>query len=672
MMPTDPAATPPSPLPEPSGAPFTHAEVEHLRALAYRFPSIDAALAEAAHLRAVLTLPKGTVHVVSDVHGEFKKLEHILRNASGSLRPVVEQLFGGRLSEEDRVLLLSLVYYPRETWHDRAPRLADAAARAAFARTQLDRMVEVLRVLASRSTLRGLDRALPEAFRPLFRELIFAPTLGREGSAYTAALVAPFVRDADGAGELLRVAARAVRALSVYEVVVAGDLGDRGPRIDLVISALRHQPRLAIVWGNHDAEWLGACLGQPALAATVLRNSLRYGRIAQLEEGYGVPIEPVEKLAREAYGDDPAERFRPRVAGDDDVRDATLLAQMQKAAAVLQFKLEGQTSRRNPHFGLADRCLLHRIDPEARSITLPDGAVHPLLDARLPTVDLRPGGDPYALTPAEQTCLAHVTRAFVASPRLWDDMRFVADRGAMYLSRDDHLVFHGCVPVDAAGAFLPFEVDGVPRAGRALFDALDLAARRALRTRDLRDTDLFYYLWAGPRSPLFGKDKMATFEGYFLADKATHHETKNPYFKLIHDAAFCRRVAVEFGVDPERVLIVNGHVPVKLDQGESPLKASGLAVTIDGAFSEAYGDQGYTLVLDAARTYLALHHHFESVQDAITRGTDIVPTVQEIRRYDPPRTVGDTPRGAQIAREIAWLERLIEAFRAQALRESVG
>ena len=628
-----------------------------LRALSYRFSTPEAALAEAAHLSSVESLPVGTIHVISDVHGEHLKLDHVLRNASGSLRPLVERLFGQRLSAEEQVELLNLIYYPREAYQRIRRRLTPEQQRA-FLQETIEREFELLRFMAARYTTRHVESLCPEALRGLFRELLLAPPLGR-GRAYVDALLRPFLED-DGGIELLRHVARTLRALSVFELIVAGDLGDRGPRLDRVIEALRRQHRVSITWGNHDVSWMGACLGQEALIATVLRVSLRYSRVAQLEEGYGIPMEPVEHLAREAYGDDPAERFRAR---GEDLRDPLLLARMQKAMAILQFKLEGQTIRRNPHFELEDRCLLHRIDAATGTVLLGE-ARHPLLDGSFPTLDPT---DPYRLSEAEARCLDRMKRAFFDSSRLWEDMRFVMERGSTHAVRDELVVFHGCVPVDAEGRPLELLVDGELRRGKALFDALDVVVRRAFRGGQAADLDWLYYLWAGPRSPLFGKDKMATFEGYFLADKATHKETKNPYFHRIHEAPFCREIAAEFGVTKEEPLIVNGHVPVKLEAGESPLKRSGLAVTIDGAFSAAYGDKGYTLVVDAERTYLAQHHAFASVQQAVEGGADIIPTIQELRRREAPRVLADTTRGEEIRAEIGALQDLIGAYRRRAI-----
>lgn len=633
-----------------------------LRALARRYPNSAAVLSEIGYLNAILTLPKGTIHVVSDVHGEHKKLKHIVNNASGSLRPLVEQIFAGRASAEEIRDLLALVYYPREAyaWQSRRP----GFDRRAFLLASLAREVEIIRALMRRYTLRHAEKVFPAALAGLFRELCAARGLeDREG--FLAALADPFLREGRDV-ELLRAAAHVIRNLSVAEIVVAGDLGDRGPRLDRVIDFLMRQPQVTVVWGNHDASWMGACLGQRALIATVVRISLRYGRWQQLEEGYGISLSPVEALARAVYGDDPAERFAVK---GETTRDPLLLARMQKAIAVVQLKLEGQTSRRHPEWGMDHRQLLHRIDPRAGTVTI-DGKTHPLLDTHLPTIDF--AGDPYALSPEEEACLARLERSFFESATLWNQMTWLARRGRMSARRDRALIFHACVPVDANGALESFPVDGAPRAGRALFEALESKVRRAFRGRAEDDVDLLWYLWTGPLSPLFGKDRMATFESHFVADPEAKHETKNAYFKLIHDAAFCTRICAELGGDPDHGLIVNGHVPVKIDAGESPLKRSGRAVTIDGAFSEAYGDRGYTLVLEAGRTVLAQHHHFESVEEAVAAGADIIPAVTEIEAHVPPRRVADTDKGEELRREIEVLTALLRAYEEHEIEEQAG
>ncbi|RYD63146.1 MAG: fructose-bisphosphatase class III, partial [Verrucomicrobiaceae bacterium] len=368
-------------------------------------------------------------------------------------------------------------------------------------------------------------------------------------------------------------------------------------------------------------------------------------RLFQLEMGYGIPMAPVEKLVRTVYHDDPAEYFPCLGKG---IRDPLSMARMQKAMAVIQFKLESQTIRRNPDFRLEHRNLLHKIDPADWTVEV-DGKRYRLRDHNFPTIDWN---DPYALSPEEEECMAQLRTSFLQSQTLWEHMRYLEQKGSMHLIRDYNLIFHGCVPVDEEGTFLPMLVDGVEHRGRELYDALNQVVHRAFRHKEQRHLDMLWYLWCGPLSPLFGKDKIATFEGYLIAEKEAHKETKNAYFKLIHEKEFCRRIFDDFGVDPDRGLIVNGHVPVNIEKGESPIKASEQAITIDGAFSEVYGDNGYTLVLDADRTFLAQHHHFESITESITQGSDIIPTIQDVCVFDTPRRVADTAEGLALRHEI--------------------
>jgi fructose-1,6-bisphosphatase III len=633
-------------------------ELAALRPLARRFASPDAALAEIARLSAELTLPKGAVHVVSDVHGEDVKLRHVVNNASGTLRPLVERLFGERMSKAELRDFLSLIFYPREMLERLEPELADPSRRHDFAQRVLHDLFTVVRALAARYPADHLDRLLPPEYAALLHEMLHDPARGPE---YVRALIEPLVR-AGRDQHLIRLTVRLVRDLAVAELIVAGDCVDRGPRGDRVIEYLRRQPNVSFTWGNHDVAWIGAALGQEALIAHVLRISIRYRRLSQLEEGYGITLQPLEHLVRTVYKDDPASSFVPKGTG---LRETETMARMQKAAAVMQWKLEGQTIARHPEWQLDHRRLLRRLDPAAGTVEV-DGKVHPLRDRAFPTLD---PAHPEELSAEERKCMDRLRRSFLASPQLWQHVRFLVERGSMWLRRDDHLIFHGCVPVDEDGRFLSLTVDGQPRAGRALFDALEGVVVRSLETHAPGDLDLLWYLWSGPLAPTFGKDRITTLERDLVADTATHHETKNPYFKLIHEAAFCERVLQEFGCDPARGLIVNGHVPVKIDKGEDPLKRSGKAITIDGAFSEAYGDHGYTLVLEADRTFIGRHHHFDSVEAAVREGVDIIPTIAVVRQWDRPRRVADTERGNEIRAGIALLERLLSAYRTNALRE---
>ena len=621
-----------------------------LRFIAERFPDVEAVTAEIARLTAELALPKGSVHVLSDVHGEDVKLRHIINNASGTLRPLVEKTFGSRPRAE-REELLTLLFYPAETL---AARLdpGDAAQRRAFTLRVLGELLVVMKTLAVRTSIQRVERVFPTEYREIFREMLHE-TLADRDAAFVAAIVDPLMAQGREA-QFVRVVVRAVRNLAVSEIVVAGDLFDRGPRADRVVEYLRHQPNVAFAWGNHDVAWMGAALGSDALIAHVLRISSRYRRLSQLEEGYGITLQPLEKLVRERYADDPAEGFVPHGTG---LREVRTIARMQKAAAIMQFKLEGQLIARHPEWRLEHRRVLRGMDLSAGTVMI-DGRPFPLKDRHLPTVD---PADPEALSPEEITCLGRTRSSFLSSPLLWDHVRFLAGRGSTWLSRDGHLIFHGCVPVEEDGTFQAFVVDGRLCAGRGLFEALDTVVQRAVRERSPVDLDTLWYLWSGPRSPLFGKDRITTFERDFVAAPETHAETKNPYFRLIHEREFCERVLAEFGC-PSDGLIVNGHVPVRIDAGESPVKKGGNAITIDGAFSEAYGDHGYTLLLEPHGTFLARHHHFESVQAAVRDGVDIVPSVASVREFETPRTIGDTEEGARLRADIGLLSRLAVAY----------
>ncbi|HEX3656911.1 MAG TPA: fructose-bisphosphatase class III [Pirellulales bacterium] len=637
-------------------------ELMLLKGLSQRFGSVDAAMAEIARLSAVLTLPKGTVHVISDIHGEDKKLRHVINNASGTLRPLVERLFAGRMDERAFQDFLTLTFYPAEITERLERTLSDPAQLRAFAVHTLRHQFELARALATRFSLRRAMEVFPAEYRELLAEMLHEPTTGR-GKEFVESIVDELLRRGRVL-HLVHVTGRLIRNLAIYELVIGGDCWDRGPRGDRVVDYLRQQPNVSFVWGNHDIAWLGASLGHEALICQVLRVSLRYRRLGQLDEGYSIPLVPLEHLASTVYADDPAEAFMPRA---DGLRPNLLVARMQKAAAVMQFKLEGQMIARHPDWQMDARRLLHRIDRAAGTIEL-DGQRHRITDCLLPTID---PADPYALSAEEQDCIARIRRSFLSSQKLREHMQYMVRIGSMYLKRDDHLIFHACVPCDEQGHFLPLTIDGQPRAGKAMFDMIEKVVLRAVERPAADDLDLLWYLWNGPRSPLFGKDRITTLERYFIADTATHHESKNHYFSLIHEPWFCERVLAEFGVDPERGLIVNGHVPVKIEKGESPLKRSGKAITIDGAFSEAYGDHGYTLVLEADRTVLARHHHFQSVDAAILEGVDIVPSVSVIRTWDRPRRMIDTERGAELRCEIRTLERLIEAYRNNELRQKV-
>ncbi len=636
-------------------------ELLYLRSLARQYPTLPAAVCEIARLRSALTLPKGTVHVLSDIHGEAKKLKHVIHNASGSLRPTLEELFRDKLDSRQRRDLLTLLYYPREAFARLREELVDGERLKDEFRHRVDLAFELMRYVARRSTVRQIDRTFPEEYRELFHELFFERPETLE-TRYLDALLDTLV-DYDLALDFLQQVSRTIRNLTVRELIVAGDCGDRGPRIDRVIDSILRQPSVAFTWGNHDVTWLGACLGHDLMIATVLRISLRYRRLSQLEEGYGIILSPLEKLVRDCYSEDPAEIFLPKGHG---LRETVTMARMQKAISMIQFKLEGRAIARNPDWQMQHRDLMSRVDWNRGTLGV-DGLVHPLRDKLFPTVD---PADPLALSPEEEACMSRIRQSFLASDKLWRHMLFLKKKGRMYVVRDRTLIFHGCLAVDERGEFLPLSIDGRPYQGRPMMDKLDSVIQRCFRDRSDPDLDLLWYLWAGANSPLFGKDRMATFERALLEDASTHKETKNAYFKLIHEGWFCEKVLAEFGVDPAEGMVVNGHVPVKIEQGEDPVKKSRKAITIDGAFSEAYGDHGYTLILDSQGINLARHSHFESVEEAVANGTDIIPEVTCIRRYEQERLVWDTEEGEEIRQRIQMLERLVVAYRENLISET--
>jgi fructose-1,6-bisphosphatase-3 len=638
------------------------ADLAKLTPLAREIPNIDSAIAEIARFSAELTLPRGTIHVISDIHGEDKKLRHVINNASGTLRPLVERLLKDRMPPEQFQEILTLVFYPAEVIGRLEQTLQSKQERKDYAARTLDNLFHIVRVLAARRSLKHATRVFPAEYRELLAEILHEPSTERDRS-YVDAIIEELTRR----GRVLRLihlTGRVIRNLAIDELIIAGDCWDRGPRGDRVMDYLMQQPNVSFVWGNHDMAWLGACRGHYALICQVLRISLRYRRLMQLEEGYGIPVQPLDLLARTVYANDPAIHFETKGTG---MREKSMMARMQKAAAIMQFKLEGQMIARHPEWNMEHRRLLHRIDHQAGTIEI-DGVSYPLLDTNFPTID---PANPYELTSEESACLERIRSSFMASQKLWDHMRWMVAHGRMCLRREEHLIFHGCVPVDELGEFLPMPVDGQSYSGRALFDAIESSVYRLLDGPAHEELDLLWYLWSGPHSPLFGKDRITTLERDLISDNLTHVETKNPYFRLIHEPWFCDKILSEFGVDHAQGLIVNGHVPVEVEKGESPLKRSGKAITIDGAFSEAYGDHGFTLVLEPHRTFLAKHHHFESVEAAILKGADIIPSITVVREWEKPKRVTDSQRGRYLRQVISLLEELIEAYRSNEIPQTV-
>ncbi|MDB4275418.1 fructose-1,6-bisphosphatase [Akkermansiaceae bacterium] len=634
-----------------------------LKLLARQFPSSSAVIAEISLLEAKLTLPKKRIHVISDIHGDDRKLRHVINNASGGLSTLVDQVFGDELTDEEKRTFLAFLYYPVEKMRRYREQLNDREWRLKEVKRLLRLQFRLVRAIARTVAKDELLGLIKEEFKTLYIALLDELSFDRDPSYVDSIIESLACYDQDIVA--LHEASRLVRNLVVSEVVVAGDLFDRGERGDRVIHYLKNQPKVSFTWGNHDLIWMGATLGSEPLIATVLRISLRYLRLWQLEEGYGILLSPLAMLAKTVYADDPAKCFFPkRTSG---FLDEELVAKMHKAVAILEFKLTSPVIERHPEWDMEDRRLLHQIDYEKGTITL-DGVTHPLKDKHFPTID---PGDPYALSPEEQVCLDRLRESFISSERLWNHMLFVVRNGGMSLKRDEALIFHACVPTNPDGEFRNTDLGGQQLAGGELFRKLEQIVHRTYREGAhtvSQDLDYYYWLWAHGDSPLFGKARMATFERYFIEDPETHREEKNPYFQMVHDAEFCKKVGRAFGTS-EDVLIINGHVPVKVEKGEDPVKRGGNAVTIDGAFSESYGDHGYTLVMGPNAIRLAEHSHFESIDHFLDCDDDMIPKLRILRNYEKPRTLEETNESEEIHDQLCSLNELLHAYRSGKVTE---
>ena len=635
-----------------------------LSLLARQFPTASAVMSEIALLQAKLTLPKGRIHVISDVHGDDRKLRHVVNNASGGLSNLVNDVFGNELTDEEKSILLAFLYYPVEKMRSYQERLQNKEWRAGKIKKLLRLEFRLIRTLAKTVSKEELLSLMKNEFKVLYIALLDEVSFERDPDYVDSMIDA--LADYDQDIVALHESSRLVRNLVVSEVVVAGDLFDRGERGDRVIHYLKNQPKVSFTWGNHDVTWMGATLGSEVLIATVLRISLRYLRLWQLEEGYGILLSPLANLAKTVYGDDPAEVFRPKRSSD--FMDEGLVAKMHKAIAILEFKLSSPVIERHPEWKMEDRRQLHLIDYEKGTITL-EGKVYELRDSHFPTID---PADPYALSDEERACIERLKQSFVSSQQLWEHMLFLVQQGSLSLQRGHGLIFHGCVPTNEDGSFREAYLGEKKLSGEALFSELENIVQQTYREGGhgvSQDLDYYYWLWIHGDSPLFGKARMTTFERYFIADAETHKEVKDPYFQKIHDADFCKQIGRAFGVGDD-VLIVNGHVPVKVEKGEDPVKAGGNAVTIDGAFSESYGDRGYTLVMGPSGIRLAEHSHFESVENFLQCDNDMIPKLRDLRLHTPSRTIADTYESDDIHAQLCSLNNLLQAYRSGEATES--
>ena len=649
---------------------FTAQDIRYLQLLRKQYRTIQEASAEVAHLRAVMRLPKGTEHFLSDLHGEHAAFLHILHNASGVIKRKINDLYGDILSSHERDMLSTLIYYPDEKL---ALLKKQGVVTQEWYRLTIYRLVEVCKVCSVKYTRKRVRDAMPREMGALIEELLLNDGTPDKEGYYKEVMQS--ILETGQSDAMIIALSRVIQALAIDRLHIIGDIFDRGPRADLIMDALENYHQVDVQWGNYDIAWMGAAALSEACIAQVIVTSVKYGNLETLEVGYGISMRPLATLAAACYGDDPCEAFLPRDNGEDLHEDEMELARMHKAAAILQFKLEGQLLARHPEYGMNARRLLHRIDFEKKTVVV-DGAEYPMRSCLFPTID---PDDPYALNPLEREVMDRLTLEFAHSEKLQRHVQFLYSAGGMYLRCNGNLLYHGCIPMEKDGAFAEIPVTGRQGLrGRAAIDAADKLARQgyfATLGSPARQVgqDFLWYLGSGPNSPLFGKDKMATFERYFIADKAAHVEVKNPYYDYQNDEATALRILREFDLT-ESGFIINGHVPVKLGQGESPIKAGGRLLVIDGGLSRAYqpvtGIAGYTLIFTSHELNLVAHQPFESTASAISAEQDIH-SVQSLVKQMPRRLlIADTDEGDMLRARVDDLMALIAAYRSGVIKES--
>ena len=647
-------------------------EVKLLQRLAEIYPTIGAASTEIINLQSILNLPKGTEHFITDIHGEYEAFSHVLRNGSGSVRKKIDDVFGHTLSQADKKSLATLIYYPRQKMS--LIKKEETNIRDWYKIT-LYRLIEVCKCVASKYTRSKVRKALPEEFAYVIEELITEKAEVTDKGAYYEAIINTII-EIGCAEKFIESLCSLIKRLVVDRLHILGDIYDRGPAPQSIMDRLMQYHSLDIQWGNHDIVWMGAAAGQPACIATVIRNCARYGNLDILEDGYGINMLPLATLAIDTYKGDPCESFYIHGKKANSYSENRVNVKMHKAIAIIQFKLEGQLIMRRPEFHMENRLLLDKVDYERGVITL-DGKEYELNDTNFPTID---PADPYALTEEEADVMERLTSAFLNCSRLQTHMQFLLKRGNLYKVYNGNLMYHGCVPMNKDGSFKKVNVYGQEYSGRVLYDVLESYVRKAFVALDAEEKrkgqDIMWFIWSSPDSPLFGKEKMATYERYFIKDKETQVEIKNPYYDLINDDKVLDRILQEFGLYKDNSHIINGHMPVRLTKGESPVRCGGKLLIIDGGFCKAYQKQtgiaGYTLIYNSYGMTLVAHDPFSSTEEAIEKELDIHSDRIMVQKTERRLLVGDTDSGLEMKERIRELEELLKAYRNGTIKEKVN
>ena len=607
--------------------------------------------------------------VVSDIHGEYEAFQHVLKNASGAVKRKVNEIFGHTLRESEKKEICTLIYYPEEKLQLIKEQETDLDD---WYLITLNQLVKVCQNVSSKYTRSKVRKALPAEFSYIIQELLHESSVEPNKHAYINVIISTII-STKRADDFIIAMCKLIQRLTIDSLHIVGDIYDRGPGAHIIMDTLCDYHNFDIQWGNHDILWMGAASGNDACIANVIRMSMRYANLATLEDGYGINLLPLATFAMNVYAEDPCACFALKGTNTYAQQEREINLKMHKAISVIQFKAEGQIIRKHPEFGLEGRNLLHRIDYEKGTIDL-NGTEYQLLDKNFPTVD---PADPYSFTDQEAEIMERLSKAFMGCEKLQRHMKFLLAKGSLYKVYNNNLLYHGCVPLNEDGTLKSVEIYGKKYRGRALYDALDNYVRKGFvavdRAEREKGRDLMWYIWLSENSPLFGKDKMATFERYFLAEKETHKEVKNPYYRFLENEEVIDRILREFGLEPEGAHIINGHVPVKTKDGESPIKCGGKLLVIDGGFSRAYQEEtgiaGYTLIYNSYGLILAAHKPFESTESAIENESDIHSESTMVKWVAKRKRVGDTDAGRELREKIRDLEGLLEAYYSGAIAE---
>ena len=647
-------------------------DMRYLQLLARNFPNISSVSTEIINLEAILHLPKGTEHFLADLHGENEAFHHVLKNASGNIKRKVNEIFGNTLREQEKKDLCTLIYYPEQKLE--LVKISDSNIEDYY-QTTLHQLVKVCQDVSSKYTRSKVRKCLPEEFAYIIEELLHESSEDLNKQAYINVIINTII-STGRADNFITALCHLIQRLAIDQLHILGDIYDRGPGAHLIMETLCNYPNFDIQWGNHDILWMGAAAGNLCCIAAVIRLSLRYGNTVTLEEGYGINMLPLATFAMETYADDPCSLFNPILdpATDTDEKNKRLIAQMHKAITLIQFKLEAQLIDRHPEWKMEERKRLHLINFTTGSL-IENSHSFDLLDTHFPT--LIPG-NVYELTPEEQELTDKLLHSFRISDKLQRHVQCLLSHGSMFGVFNSNLLFHASVPLNADGSLKNVIIKGKPYKGKELLTHITGIIRTAFDgdapLQDRQEAqDYFWYLWNGPESPLFDKQKMATFERYFLADKETHKEEKGWYYKLRDQESICDMILNEFGVKGIHRHIINGHVPVCVGNGESPIKANGKLMVIDGGFAKAYhhttGIAGYTLVYHSRGFQLVQHAPFTSTIEAIQNGTDITSSTQIVELTGHRVRVADTDKGEELRIQIKDLKKLLVAYRKGYIKE---